>query len=137
MIEFKGLGILTRWKLPIGLTKCPVLHCNMQFDARLQLVNHYRDNHAKFAVLCSVCRKPIMCHDICNLKRHYSSVHPNEKFPFDTDDQKPQPTSKVHDAHSQEANSQEAEITNRFSFLNRRNCYGAAVKLKKSTSLMT
>lgn len=95
VIELTGCGTISHWRLPKEITKCPIRNCDKQFNARLDLINHYKECHAKHSVYCKICHKAIISQGINNFKRHYARVHPNENCPLDIDDPKPTHLSKV------------------------------------------
>lgn len=95
VIELTGCGTITHWRLPIGITKCPVRICEKQFKTRSDLVFHYKEYHAKRAVYCIYCKKPIMSQGVSLFKKHHLRVHPNETFPLDFNDQNPTQFLKV------------------------------------------
>lgn len=83
VIVLSGLGQKMKWQFPKGLTRCPVNRCPASSMDRAILIQHYRQLHAKTAVFCELCRKPI-----CTRNRkqkfieHYQIHHPNVAAPF-------------------------------------------------------
>lgn len=80
--DFITLGELTEyenavWRFP-DTTRCPFRSCNRYFGTRKKAIKHYRENHAKYAVLCKLCNYPIMLHTATHhFEGHYARKHPN------------------------------------------------------------
>lgn len=85
LIILNGCGRITQWRFPPSLKHCPVHRCGVEFGVRSDAIRHYRKRHAKRAILCPICDKPISCSNRSSrsFKRHYKGVHPNEKLPYD------------------------------------------------------
>lgn len=85
-ITLNGCGITTKWRVPAGLTKCPVLTCHQDFKMRSAFISHYKENHAKGSILCTACvpPKPIRVNaHFRDFKSHFERAHPNQVMPFD------------------------------------------------------
>lgn len=83
LITLGGCGQVTQWRFPQNLSSCPVLKCLKQFNSRSDAITHYKLKHAKNAVYCSLCNKPIAAPLPGIYKLHYNRLHPNIKNPFD------------------------------------------------------
>lgn len=69
------------WQFP-NQTNCPLRTCKLRFDTKEQAIDHYRSAHAKYTVLCQVCKQPLMLlHGEHHLKTHYQRLHPNHQVP--------------------------------------------------------
>lgn len=86
VIILKGFGKNTKWRFPKYITNCPVLGCGLAFATRFDAINHYKDQHVDHFILCSICVKPISSKSLSQFKRHYTTIHPNERIPFDLDE---------------------------------------------------
>lgn len=83
VVTLSGGGHITQWNFP-DTTLCPVMNCRLRFQNRSQAIEHYREKHAKFAILCSICDKPIRVDTNKNgFIYHYRATHPNHPLPFD------------------------------------------------------
>lgn len=84
IITLNGCGITTKWRLPAGCLKCPVLNCQQSFEKRSNLVCHYKENHAKRSILCKICDKPLRVskNTPTDYINHYNRLHPNHNIPF-------------------------------------------------------
>lgn len=58
------------WRWP-NLTKCPTGGCGKTFETTAMAMEHYRETHAKFAILCEICDWP---KDKRQFARH-SAIH--------------------------------------------------------------
>lgn len=84
VVTLSGGGHITQWNFPENITICPVISCRLQFQNRLQAIDHYKERHAKYAILCSICNKPIRVDIRTNeFIYHYRRSHPNEPLPLD------------------------------------------------------
>lgn len=92
LITLYSAGVTTYWRLPAGLLICPVLNCQKSFKpvtswgaqtGRQNLVRHYKENHAKGSILCTLCDRPIRSSKGPNdFRKHYAHLHPNTTVPF-------------------------------------------------------
>lgn len=79
------LGELTgyrtkRWRFP-QTEHCPKTKCAKEFETRAEAINHYRTKHAKYDILCGICKKLISVSGAFNLTRHYLCKHPGNAIP--------------------------------------------------------
>lgn len=51
----------------------------------MEAKRHYSQAHAKNAILCNWCEKPIQSPYFSCYRKHFERIHPNEKIPFDED----------------------------------------------------
>ncbi|XP_055297156.1 uncharacterized protein LOC129565878 [Sitodiplosis mosellana] len=63
-----------KWRFPNGLKGCPIHTCYSVFKTRRQAIAHFKRQHAKYAVLCTLCEKPINAR---NYRPHCKRMHPN------------------------------------------------------------
>lgn len=85
-IKLEGAGIITHWTFP-DQTKCPNIHCQIEFATRSHAIIHYKRQHAKNAILCELCSKPIAAHSAGAFIQHYQRTHPFKKIPHGWDDE--------------------------------------------------
>lgn len=70
LIALSGGGMVTHWKLPKNILRCPVKWCaRVRFETRSDLLIHYKTVHARHYILCLICDKPVG-----QLKHHYQSI---------------------------------------------------------------
>lgn len=84
-IKLYDCGITTKWRVPDGLTKCPVLSCQQEFKMRSTLMSHYKEKHANGSILCAACvpPRPIRVnHCSRDYINHYERQHPDHVMPF-------------------------------------------------------
>lgn len=86
MIKLEGSGIITYWTFPPNQTNCPVRRCEIDFASRSHAIIHYKSQHAKEAVLCELCSKPVSAHAVGAFIEHYQRVHPFKKIPYGLDE---------------------------------------------------
>lgn len=79
LIKLTGCDLITYWPFPKDITKCPSYHCKTEFGDRYLAIAHYKRQHAKKSVFCSVCERPISASHISSFMQHCEKVHPNEK----------------------------------------------------------
>ena len=89
-----GCGLSTSWNFP-DTTECPNRSCRRRFENRLETLEHFRDYHAKDAILCFLCDKPVSSPTSRCFIRHYRRIHPNEKVPYDFGEPEKNPSPKV------------------------------------------
>lgn len=83
LLTLSGCGYITKWRFPQDLKNCPVLRCRkLDFPSRSDAIAHYKLKHAKDAILCHPCNKPISAPHRQGFKLHNDSMHPNIKDPF-------------------------------------------------------
>lgn len=80
-ITLNGCGLQTDWIFP-DITQCPNRSCKLKFENRWETMEHFRDHHAKQAILCELCNKPISSLTRIDFIRHYQRIHPNRKLPY-------------------------------------------------------
>lgn len=104
-ILLSGLDRTTFWKFP-QQNFCPHPYCQKDFENRSEAIGHFKSEHAKYAILCSVCepQKPIYTYSRVGFKAHYRNHHPNAEIPFgfgepddDDDDQENGETPEQND----------------------------------------
>lgn len=83
-ITLFGCGMTTKWRIPDGMTNCPVLNCHQKFKTRSTLISHYKENHANGSILCTACvpPKPIRVNRSGDFIGHFERLHPNQVMPF-------------------------------------------------------
>lgn len=86
LIKLEGAGIITQWTFP-DQTKCPNKQCQIEFATRSHAIIHYKRQHAKNAILCELCSKPIATHTVNTFVNHYRQTHPFKKIPYGLDDE--------------------------------------------------
>lgn len=82
LIELDGCSIRTYWQLPANLNRCPLNTCYVVFENNSALRQHYREQHAKNAILCAPCGWPVMAKNINEFRRHFRKLHPNIPPPY-------------------------------------------------------
>lgn len=87
MIRLEGAGIITHWRFPPDQTSCPVRHCEIEFVSRSHAIIHYKRQHAKKAILCEQCQKPVAACSAYTLVVHYQRTHPFKKLPYGLGDE--------------------------------------------------
>lgn len=85
LIPLSGSDKISYWHFPQKQTECPMRSCGVKFKRRSAAIQHYREKHAKSAILCHLCEKPIGGSS-SGLKNHYKHIHPNEVCPLQCDD---------------------------------------------------
>lgn len=83
LVTLYGCGYITQWRFPMHLKECPVRGCRLQFKNRQNTIAHYKKVHAKNAILCSLCNKPIAAKQASLFIKHYRRMHPKSSVPFD------------------------------------------------------
>lgn len=58
----------------------------MEFVSRSHTIIHYKRQHAKKAILCDLCNKPIAAHSANTFILHYQRLHPFKRLPYGLDD---------------------------------------------------
>lgn len=87
MIYLTGGGHISQWHFPENTSICPVLGCHLQFQTRFQAIEHYRQRHAMYAILCKICSKPIRIDTKKDaFVSHYRRMHPDQAVPTEFDD---------------------------------------------------
>lgn len=84
-IALFGCGVTTKWRMPAGLTKCPVMNCQQDFKIRSALISHYKEKHANGSILCTACvpPKPVRVNrNSKDFKEHFERKHPNQVMPL-------------------------------------------------------
>lgn len=72
----------TVWQFP-DVKRCPLRSCGRGFSTRSQTIEHYRETHAKHAVLCRICNYPLMLLTAAHhLDGHFLRKHPTETPPL-------------------------------------------------------
>lgn len=79
MITLSGCGRTTYWRFPQHTNICPVQRCWIKFSVRSDAIDHYKKKHARHAILCPLCVRPISAPGLKYFKNHYKSVHETEK----------------------------------------------------------
>lgn len=86
LITLNGSGIKTQWKMPLNLTKCPVVRCPQNsFVNRSDLITHYKKEHSSVSIYCCICDKPVISRNRSHFITHYKLLHLNILDPFDFD----------------------------------------------------
>lgn len=82
MITLEGLGQIVQWRFP-NVNRCPVDSCKKAFDSRSKAIDHYKQNHTKDRILCTICDEPIKAtvSDSRNALRHFQDLHSNKEIP--------------------------------------------------------
>lgn len=75
LILLEGCGQISQWQFPADLTKCPLDNCDIQFAVRSDAIIHYKNQHAKKSIYCSICDIPIYAEHVEDLKGHYEGKH--------------------------------------------------------------
>lgn len=83
MITLHGCGQITYWRFPQNIKQCPKISCLEDFDSRLDAIDHYRQQHAEKAILCTLCNKPISTLQAWNFEDHFRRMHPFKTIPYD------------------------------------------------------
>lgn len=86
LIKLEGAGIITHWKFH-DQTNCPNKQCQIEFASRSHAIIHYKQQHAKKAILCELCSKPISACSASTFIEHYQRAHPFKKIPYGLDDE--------------------------------------------------
>ncbi|XP_031628123.1 uncharacterized protein LOC116343934 isoform X2 [Contarinia nasturtii] len=86
------LGELTEypkmsWKFP-EIKSCPRTNCKQKFETRGEAINHYRENHSQYDVLCQVCNILVSLSGSHNLMNHYKRKHPDAEMPAKSNEKK-------------------------------------------------
>ncbi|XP_031628721.1 uncharacterized protein LOC116344364 isoform X2 [Contarinia nasturtii] len=84
LIALSGYGLEIVWQYPMNITHCVVPNCKIVYETRSQAINHYRERHAPFSILCPECNRPISKQK-SNFIGHYEKMHPNVKVPYFVD----------------------------------------------------
>lgn len=82
IIELFACGQTTKWRVPAGMTKCPVFNCQRNFEMRSTLISHYREKHARGSIFCKICDWPFRINNVKDYMIHHKRKHPNHKIPF-------------------------------------------------------
>lgn len=83
MIILEACGIITKWQFPLNSTMCPATRCNKKFGSRAEAIAHYKQQHAKGAILCEICNKPLVVGTTSDYYiQHFERVHPFKRIPF-------------------------------------------------------
>lgn len=97
IITLNACGIVTSWKPPPYQTECPVVRCKWHsLDTRSTFHSHFEKVHAKNAIYCAICEKPVMVHWKSQFLEHYNRVHPTVADPFDFIANKKPSSSQTH-----------------------------------------
>lgn len=83
LIRLKGGGIISYWQLPPNLNRCPVAGCRIVLENNAALKQHYKQKHAKHAVLCEPCGYPFLARRPKYFREHLKKIHPNMVHSFD------------------------------------------------------
>lgn len=68
------------WRFPMTLV-CPMTFCTQSFCNRKLIIDHYRTQHAAFAIFCEICGAPIT-RIPATVRTHFSILHQGEKCPW-------------------------------------------------------
>lgn len=82
VITLHGCGRTTYWTFPQKQKQCPVHICREDFGNRSEAIEHYKERHTNFSILCPICSKPIIAQSLIDFAKHYKRIHPNEKLPY-------------------------------------------------------
>lgn len=82
LITLGGCGRITQWRYPNNLMQCPNVKCCKEFETRSNAIAHFKELHAKDAILCSICQKPIAAQYESVFIRHWERKHPQMKMPY-------------------------------------------------------
>lgn len=82
LITLSGNNQTTYWKFPLNIRHCPNKRCSEEFENRSDAIEHYRQTHARYCILCPICDRPIAVQNKANLMVHYSNKHPGEMPPY-------------------------------------------------------
>lgn len=97
-ITLSGCGQVTYWRFPTNMTRCPLLSCQETYPTRSATMNHFKIFHAKNAILCHLCDKPIFTYSFEGFNEHFRRFHATEPLPFpskETVDEEVPQTEKV------------------------------------------
>lgn len=83
LITLEGSGHITQWRFPSNITRCPVHNCRETFEVRSAGIAHYKEKHAKGAILCLLCDKPIYAPNVLTFVNHCRDRHQGEQIPYD------------------------------------------------------
>lgn len=78
LITLSGLGKITQWKFPKNVTQCPMHCCNFKFEMRATGISHFKQLHAKYTILCTICNKIVSSRQRQQICKHFDKMHPNE-----------------------------------------------------------
>lgn len=96
MITLKGHGVVTYWQFPKRVRTCPISSCRRFCTDRLAAMDHFKSQHAEHSILCTICKKPVVCKQKSHYASHYHSLHPGvEQIPFDLSQKREHPIEKA------------------------------------------
>lgn len=52
-------------------------NCKTQFTSRVDGITHFRNQHSKNTMYCSICDMPVRAVRLADFKEHYHSLHPD------------------------------------------------------------
>lgn len=78
LILLTGLDSYCKFRFPL-IKYCPLPSCLVIFGVRSDAIAHFRKKHSANAVLCPVCKKPLLVPEI---ELHYQQTHPNHDIPI-------------------------------------------------------
>lgn len=81
LITLGGCGQITEWRFP-KTKRCPVLRCSLSFGTRAAAMNHYKKKHARNAIFCHLCNKPVGTNTFKAFTLHFRKRHPGERVPY-------------------------------------------------------
>lgn len=81
-IILRGCSQVTRWLVSETLKECPMNGCRKVFETQKLFITHFKEQHAKEAILCKLCVKPITAKYKISFIKHYKSNHLGEEVPF-------------------------------------------------------
>lgn len=80
-IILRGCDQITHWQFPPDTTRCPIRSCQKEFGVRFLAISHFKAQHAKKSVYCSICERPIPAKTKPSLVSHYTKFHEDDTWP--------------------------------------------------------
>lgn len=77
LIPLTGLDSYSNYRFPL-IKYCPLPSCLVLFGVRSDAITHFRKKHSTNAVLCPLCKKPLLVPEI---ELHYQETHPKHDIP--------------------------------------------------------
>lgn len=86
LIILEGGGQIEQWRFPDEFAQCPVEECGTQFTVRMDAITHFKKQHAKSAMYCSICDMPITAERSEDSKEHFHEKHPDVDVELNLDE---------------------------------------------------
>lgn len=111
LITLEGCGQISQWRFPRDVSRCPVRNCTETFEFRSVGIAHYKEQHAKNAIFCLICQRPVLTKSLSFFINHYREKHPGEELTAYNFDEKRSDQSSQNENGQDEKNDDDDLVT--------------------------